>query len=36
LVFSAVLTVTAGVVGALLSLRRISRIDPATALGGSL
>lgn len=36
LLFSAVLTVTAGVVGALLSLRRISRIDPATALGGSL
>ncbi|HSO03362.1 MAG TPA: ABC transporter permease, partial [Candidatus Limnocylindrales bacterium] len=36
LVFSAVLTVTAGVVGALLSLRRISRIDPATALGGTL
>ncbi len=36
LVYSAVLTVTAGVVGALLSLRRISRIDPATALGGTL
>ena len=36
LLFSAVLTVTAGVVGALLSLRRISRIDPATALGGTL
>lgn len=36
LVFSAALTVTAGVVGALLSLRRISRIDPATALGGTL
>ncbi len=33
---SAVLTVTAAVVGALLSLRRISRIDPATALGGTL
>jgi putative ABC transport system permease protein len=36
LLYSAVLTVTAGVVGALLSLRRISRIDPATALGGTL
>lgn len=36
LVFSAALTVTAGVVGAVLSLRRISRIDPATALGGTL
>jgi putative ABC transport system permease protein len=36
LVYSAILTVTAGVVGALLSLRRISRIDPATALGGAL
>ena len=36
LAYSAVLTVTAGVVGALLSLRRISRIDPATALGGTL
>jgi putative ABC transport system permease protein len=36
LVVSAVLTVLAGVIGALLSLRRISRIDPATALGGSL
>ncbi len=36
LAVSAVLTVTAGVVGALLSLRRISRIDPATALGGTL
>lgn len=36
LAVSAVLTVVAGVVGALLSLRRISRIDPATALGGSL
>ncbi len=35
LAFSAGLTVAAGVVGALLSLRRISRIDPATALGGS-
>ncbi|MCU0301802.1 MAG: ABC transporter permease [Candidatus Nanopelagicales bacterium] len=36
LVVSAVLTVLAGVIGAVLSLRRISRIDPATALGGSL
>ncbi|MGB7983093.1 MAG: ABC transporter permease [Candidatus Nanopelagicales bacterium] len=36
LAVSAVLTVTAGVVGAVLSLRRISRIDPATALGGTL
>ena len=36
LLFSAILTVTAGVVGAVLSLRRISRIDPATALGGTL
>lgn len=33
---SALLTVTAGVIGALMSLRRIGRIDPATALGGSL
>lgn len=36
LAVSAILTVAAGVVGALLSLRRISRIDPATALGGTL
>jgi putative ABC transport system permease protein len=36
LVVSAVLTILAGVLGAVLSLRRISRIDPATALGGSL
>ena len=36
LVLSALLTITAGVVGAVLSLRRISKIDPATALGGSL
>jgi putative ABC transport system permease protein len=36
LVVSGVLTVVAGVLGAVLSLRRISRIDPATALGGSL
>ncbi len=36
LVVSAVLTIVAGVIGAVLSLRRISRIDPATALGGSL
>jgi putative ABC transport system permease protein len=36
LVVSGILTVLAGVLGAVLSLRRISRIDPATALGGSL
>jgi ABC-type antimicrobial peptide transport system permease subunit len=36
LAVSALLTITAGVVGAVLSLRRISKIDPATALGGSL
>jgi putative ABC transport system permease protein len=36
LVVSGTLTVVAGVVGAVLSLRRIARIDPATALGGSL
>jgi putative ABC transport system permease protein len=36
LVVSGTLTIVAGVVGAVLSLRRISRIDPATALGGSL
>jgi putative ABC transport system permease protein len=36
LVVSALLTITAGVIGAVLSLRRISTIDPATALGGSL
>ena len=29
-------TVVAGVVGALFSLRRIARIDPATAIGGVL
>lgn len=32
----AVFTVVAGVVGALFSLRRIARIDPATAIGGTL
>lgn len=32
----AVFTVVAGVVGALFSLRRIARIDPATAIGGVL
>lgn len=36
LITSGVLTVGAGVLGALFSLRRISRIDPATALGGAL
>ena len=36
LVTIAVFTVVAGVVGALFSLRRIARIDPATAIGGAL
>ncbi|HAN72639.1 MAG TPA: hypothetical protein DCQ36_13760, partial [Actinobacteria bacterium] len=36
LVTIAVFTVVAGVVGALFSLRRIARIDPATAIGGVL
>lgn len=36
LMVSGTLTVLAGVIGALFSLRRISRIDPATALGGAL
>ena len=36
LVYSAALTITAGAIGAVLSMRRISRIDPATALGGTL
>lgn len=36
LMVSGLLTITAGVIGALFSLRRISRIDPATALGGAL
>lgn len=36
LVSIVVFTVIAGVVGAAFSLRRISSIDPATALGGSL
>jgi putative ABC transport system permease protein len=35
LLVSASLTILAGVLGAVLSLRRISRIDPATALGGN-
>jgi putative ABC transport system permease protein len=34
LVTIGVFTVVAGVVGALFSLRRIARIDPATAIGG--
>ena len=36
LVTIAIFTVVAGVVGALFSLRRIARIDPATAIGGAL
>lgn len=36
LVTIGVFTVVAGVVGALFSLRRIARIDPATAIGGVL
>lgn len=36
LVTISVFTVVAGVVGALFSLRRIARIDPATAIGGAL
>jgi putative ABC transport system permease protein len=36
LVTIAVFTLVAGVVGALFSLRRIARIDPATAIGGAL
>jgi putative ABC transport system permease protein len=36
LITVAVFTVVAGVVGALFSLRRIAKIDPATAIGGVL
>lgn len=36
LITIAVFTVVAGVIGALFSLRRIARIDPATAIGGAL
>ncbi len=36
LITIAVFTVVAGVVGALFSLRRIAKIDPATAIGGVL
>lgn len=36
LVTISVFTVVAGVVGAVFSLRRIARIDPATAIGGVL
>jgi putative ABC transport system permease protein len=36
LVTIAVFTLVAGVIGALFSLRRIARIDPATAIGGAL
>lgn len=32
----AIFTVVAGVVGAVFSLRRIAKIDPATAIGGAL
>lgn len=35
LVVTAIATVAFGVLGALFSLRRISRIDPATAIGGA-
>ena len=34
LITIAVFTLVAGVVGALFSLRRIAKIDPATAIGG--
>ncbi|MFI0432354.1 MAG: ABC transporter permease [Candidatus Nanopelagicales bacterium] len=36
LVTIAIFTMVAGVVGALFSLRRIAKIDPATAIGGAL
>ncbi len=36
LITIAIFTLVAGVVGAAFSLRRIARIDPATAIGGSL
>jgi putative ABC transport system permease protein len=36
LIAIAIFTVVAGVVGAAFSLRRIARIDPATAIGGTL
>ena len=36
LITIAVFTLVAGVLGAALSLRRIARIDPATAIGGAL
>jgi putative ABC transport system permease protein len=36
LVTIAIFTLVAGVVGALFSLRRIARIDPATAIGGTI
>jgi putative ABC transport system permease protein len=36
LVTIAIFTLVAGVVGAAFSLRRIARIDPATAIGGTL
>lgn len=36
LITIAIFTVVAGVVGAAFSLRRLARIDPATAIGGAL
>lgn len=36
LVTIAVFTLVAGVIGAVFSLRRIAKIDPATAIGGAL
>ncbi len=36
LITIAIFTVVAGIVGALFSLRRIAKIDPATAIGGAL
>ncbi len=36
LITIAIFTLVAGVVGALFSLRRIAKIDPATAIGGAL
>ena len=32
----AAFTIVAGIVGAAFSLRRLARIDPATAIGGTL
>lgn len=36
LITISIFTLVAGVVGAAFSLRRIARIDPATAIGGTL